>query len=201
MIFMPSVVIIEDHPLMRNGLAAYFAGTGRWRVLGSAQDVESARPLLSVPEAMPDILIIDIQLGNGWGLDIIPWLRNRGAVPPVVVYSTFADYAHVNTAFGMGVRGYVSKNRNGAELEAALEAVLRGEIYTDAEVERELVTVDDTLALLTKREGEVLALVRTGLSNKNIAERLCINRRTVENILSCIYDKTGIHSRFELHKL
>jgi NarL family two-component system response regulator LiaR len=201
MIFMPGVVIIEDHPLMRNGLAAYFAGTGRWRVLGSAQDAESARPLLSAPEAMPDILIVDIQLGNGWGLDIIPWLRKRGAVPPVVVYSAFTGYAHVNTAFGMGVRGYVSKNRSGAELEAALEAVLRGEIYTDAEVERELAAVDDTLALLTKREGEILTLVRTGLSNKTIAERLGIKCRTVENILSCIYDKTGIHSRLELQKL
>jgi NarL family two-component system response regulator LiaR len=212
---MRSIVIVEDHPLMRRGLEAYFTGTGRWQVLGSVPGLGEAQALFSTSGVSADILLLDIQLESSWGLDLLPWLRGQekrgkeGATgqknpfkaPPVLVYSAFVDYARVNAAFSMGVRGYVSKSRNEAELEAALEAVLRGEIYCDQAVERELAVVSDALSLLTRREGEILTLVKEGLSNKAIAERLGITRRTVENILSCVYDKTGIPSRLELQKL
>jgi RNA polymerase sigma factor (sigma-70 family) len=188
---------------MRKGLADYFEGTGRWRVLGSASNIEEAKPFLSAPasDGTPvDILLLDIQLETGWGLDIIPWLRrqNRKQFPYIVIYSAYNDYAHVSAAFSMGIKGYVSKNRSEEELETALETVLQGDLYTDKTVERELAAVTDALSLLTKREGEILTLVKAGLSNKRIAEQLGISRRTVENILSCVYDKTGISSRMEL---
>jgi RNA polymerase sigma factor (sigma-70 family) len=191
---------------MRKGLADYFAGTGRWQVLGSASNIEEAKTFLSAPaldENPVDILLLDIQLETGWGLDIIPWLRreNREQFPAIVIYSAYNDYAHVSAAFSMGIRAYVSKSRSEEELESALETVLRGDLYMDKTVERELTAVTDALSLLTKREGEILTLVKAGLSNKRIAEQLGISRRTVENILSCVYDKTGISSRVELQRL
>jgi NarL family two-component system response regulator LiaR len=191
---------------MRKGLADYFEGTGRWRVLGCASNIEEAKTFLLAPamDKNPvDILLLDIQLETGWGLDIIPWLRseNKEQFPAIVIYSAYTDYAHVSAAFGMGIRGYVSKSRSEEELEAALETVLQGGLYTDKTVERELAAVTGALSLLTKREGEILTLVKTGLSNKRIAEQLGISRRTVENILSCVYDKTGISTRMELQKL
>jgi DNA-binding NarL/FixJ family response regulator len=203
---MRTIAIIEDHPIMRKGLADYFEGTGRWRVLGTAPNLEDAENLLSAPaldETPVDILLLDIQLENGWGLDIIPWLRQQYGekTPAVVVYSAFSDYAHVNAALGMSVRGYVSKSRNETELEAALETVLQGDLYMDKTVEREMTAVAGAISLLTKREAEILTLVKAGLSNKRIAEQLGISRRTVENTLSCVYDKTGISSRIELQKL
>jgi NarL family two-component system response regulator LiaR len=79
--------------------------------------------------------------------------------------------------------------------------VLRGEIYKDDAVERELAAVGSALNLLTRREGEILTLVKEGFSNRAITGRLGLSRRTVENILSCVYDKTGISSRLELRKL
>jgi NarL family two-component system response regulator LiaR len=174
--------------------------------LGTFPNLEDAKTLfaaLASSENSVDILLLDIQLEDGWGLDIIPWLRrqNKEKLPAVVIYSAYSDYAHVSAAFGMGVRAYVSKSRNEAELEAALETVLRGGLYTDKTVEREMSAVTSALSLLTKREGEILTLVKAGLSNKRIAEQLGISRRTVENILSCVYDKTGISSRVELQKL
>jgi NarL family two-component system response regulator LiaR len=155
---------------MRAGLAEYFTGTGRWYVVGTAGELTEARAILSAPEtgteagrvsagvAAVDILLLDIQLlESGWGLDIIPWLREQRLekMPAPVVYSAFTDYANVSAA----------------------------------------------LSLLTHREAEILTLVKTGLSNKRIAEQLGISHRTVENILSFVYDKTGIHSRLELQKL
>jgi DNA-binding NarL/FixJ family response regulator len=207
---MHSMIIIEDHPVMRRGLTVYFAGSERWRVLGTASNLDGAKALLSRDKnpLEVDIILLDIQLGTEWGLDLVTWLRERykenhcvGKTPPVVIYSAFSDYTHVSAALGLGVRGYICKSQSEAELESALETVLGGEIYIDKAIRQKQTIVANTLSLLTRRESEILALVRTGLSNRDIAEQLALSRRTVENILSCIYDKTGIPSRLDLQKM
>ena len=201
---MHSMVIVEDHPLMRKGLAGFFAGSGRWLVLGTAGSLEEAKALLSVPEtARAEILLLDIRLENDWGLDIIPWIRRqkREKSPAVVVYSGFDDYAHVSAALSLGVRGYVTKKQNETDLEAALTAILSGRVYMDRSAELKLQSAAGAISLLTRREADIFTLVKDGLSNRQIAEKLFISRRTVENILCCIYDKTGISSRLELQNM
>jgi NarL family two-component system response regulator LiaR len=203
---MPGIAIIEDQPVMRKRLADYFTGTRRWYVAGTAANLAEARTILSegaAQGAAVDILVLDIRLKTGWGLDIIPWLRDlyREKPPAVAVYSDFNDYANVSAALSLGVRAYVCKNRDETELEAALETLLRGGTYIDPDIEQQLTVLVKTASLLTKREAEILVLVKSGLSNREIAGRLGISGRTVENILSCVYDKTGIHSRLELQKL
>jgi DNA-binding NarL/FixJ family response regulator len=206
---MNSIIIIEDHPVMRKGLAAWFAGTGRWQVLGIAAGLAEARDLFSGAAALPDILLLDIQLGphdgaaeDTMGLDLIPWLRERfGKIPPVVVFTQFDDYAHANAALGFGVRGYVCKYRSEEELEKVLHGVLRGEISIDKAVEPRLKKAAETQKLLTGREAEILKHIREGMSNKRIAAALGISPRTVENLLSRIYYKTGIASRSDLQKI
>jgi DNA-binding NarL/FixJ family response regulator len=204
---MNSIVIIEDHPVMRKGLAAWFAGTGRWQVLGIAASLAEARELFSETAALPDILLLDIQLSrpddaDTMGLDLIPWLRERfGKTPPVVVYTQFDDYAHVNTALGFGIRGYVCKYRSEEELESVLREVLTGKVSVDKAVEPKLKNAGETRKLLTRREAEILTYIREGMSNKRIAATLYISPRTVENLLSRIYFKTGITSRSDLQKI
>lgn len=197
---MNSIVIIEDHPLVRKGLASYFEQTGRWKVLGTASSLAEAKKLLANISA--DVLLLDIQLEDGWGLDIIPWIsRNTQTLPLPAVYSTFDDYAHVSAALRMGVRAYITKRRNEKELEDAILEAHSGNIYIDEAARIKYQNVENLICLLTKRETEILCLVKSGLSNKQIAEQLGISPRTVENILSCVYDKTGIHSRLELERL
>jgi DNA-binding NarL/FixJ family response regulator len=101
----------------------------------------------------------------------------------------------------MGARGYVNKKQSETELEAALDIVLSGGVYKDESTERVLQNAASLKCLLTKREAEIFTLVKDGLSNQGIAEKLSISRRTVENILHCIYDKTGIASRLDLQKM
>ena len=125
----------------------------------------------------------------------------QSGLPLTAVYTVFDDYAHVSAALSMGVRAYVCKCRNETELEAALLKALDGGVYVDEAAQTKLRTVTDLLSLLSKREAEILSLVKSGLSNKQISARLGISRRTVENILSCVYDKTGIRSRRELERL
>ena len=209
------IIIIEDHPLVREGLAAYFTDTGRWQVMGTAPSIETAKELLTRAEA--DVVLLDIQLEDGWGLDIIPWYAAQANPDAQVkldqqsghekepalmaVYSTFDDNAHVNAALSMGVRAYVCKRSNVPELEKALLSALNGKVYIDDRVESRLQKARDVYGLLTKREKEIFTLVKSGLSNKQIAAQLGITCHTVENIMSCVYDKTGIDSRLELFKL
>jgi NarL family two-component system response regulator LiaR len=198
----PSIVIVEDHPVMREGLAAWFTATGNWCVTGTAASFAEAKALFSRPGFHADIALLDIQLEDGWGLDIIPWLSEKHLPCPLVaVYSMFDDYPHVSTALGLGVRAYVSKRRSESELDTALKTVLAGGTWIDDKVQIKFQIVSDMIDLLTKREAEILTLVKSGLSNKDIALRLGISRRTVENILSCVYDKTGVRSRLDLERM
>jgi len=199
----PKLIIIEDHPIMREGLANYFTKTNRWQVVGTASTLAEAKEL--VKRVCADIYLLDIQLEDGWGLDIIPCIKQgrpaEKADPIMAVYSSFDDYAHVSAALGMGVQAYICKRRGEQELEAALRSALDGKQYIDETVQSKLNKTVNLFSLLTRRETEILRLVTQGLSNKQIAENLKISQRTVENILSCVYDKTGIRSRAELERL
>ena len=198
----PGIVIIEDHPVMREGLAAWFMGTGRWSVMGTASTLAEAKDLLTRTQA--DIVLLDIQLEDGWGLDLIPWYAKQTEFtqgPIMAVYSVYDDYAHVRAALSLGVRSYVCKRRGEQELEEALLTALSGGLCIDDSAQKRLQNVTDLFSLLTKREAEILTLVKGGLSNKEIAASLGLSRRTVENILSCVYDKTGIRSRRDLERL
>ena len=200
-----TIIIIEDHPVMREGLAAWFTATGRWQVIGKASSITGAKELLADKRA--DIVLLDIQLEDGWGLDLLPWLSQQNRLAGhngdqiIAVYTAFDDYAHASAALGLGVRAYICKQRSESELEEALFAALEGGTYIDKTAQAKLQSVKDIVGVLTKREAEILSLVKSGLSNKQIAVRLGISRRTVENILSCVYDKTGIRSRLELERL
>jgi len=123
------------------------------------------------------------------------------AMPLMAVYSAFEDYAHVSAALSLGVKAYITKRRSEQELEAALLKALDGSIIIDEAARIKLDNAVNVISLLTKREAELLNLVKKGLSNIQIANQLGISRRTVENILSCVYDKTDIKSRLELERL
>jgi len=101
----------------------------------------------------------------------------------------------------MGVKAYVCKRSGVQELENTIFAALEGKLYVDKRVERGLKNGKDMGGLLTRREREIFTLAKSGLSNSEIAAELGLNQRTVENIISGVYEKTGISSRLELLRL
>jgi len=195
-----SIIIIEDHPVMRHGLAAYFEKNG-WQVNGTAASLAEAKKLFCHITA--NVVLLDIQLDDGWGLDLISWMQEQAdeQICLTAVYTAFDDYAHVSAALSLGVKAYVTKRRSEQELEAALLKALDGAIYIDEAAQIKLDNVTNIINLLTKREAEIFKQVKNGLSNRDIAFKLGITTRTVQNILSCIYDKIGIKSRQELERL
>jgi DNA-binding NarL/FixJ family response regulator len=197
---MKTVVIIDDHEIMRSGLSARLKG--RWHIAGEAGSLSDAKLLFQNLKEMPDLILLDLELGGEWGLELI---REKSVfkskIPPVLVYSVYDDYAHVNAAMRSGARGYICKSQSAEELLTAMEDMASGKTAYPADLLQRLAIVSDMMLGLTKREQEVFSMVQQGYDNKKIALSLGISVRTVENNLSLIYDKTGTKNRRELEKL
>jgi NarL family two-component system response regulator LiaR len=207
---MHSVVIIDDHPLIRRGFASYLAETGRFSIAGEAGTLQDAYMLFKNLSAPPQLVLLDIELGNDNGLDLIDFLNKRyprprkikdsAPVPSVLVYSIFEDPYRVQAALHLGARGFVSKSAKEEEIVTALEAVLNNEIYVEPKLEQTSEN-KDFYQSLTRQERKILALVQKNYDNRSIARELALGLRTVENYLTRIYTKTGVSSRGELVKL
>jgi DNA-binding NarL/FixJ family response regulator len=202
---MKTVILIDDHDMMRRGLAAYFAQRKYWQVVGEAASIEEAGTLfkrLQENKTIPDIVLLDIDLNGQWGLDLVEKIKTQFSPSPrIIVYSVFEDFAHVRAAMRAGAAGYVCKARRESELEAAMETVLAGGFFMPPQLASKLSAVFDLTTGLSKRERQIFDLVQLRQNNKQIAEKLGIALRTVENNLSMIYDKTGVTSRKELETL
>jgi DNA-binding NarL/FixJ family response regulator len=199
-----TVVIIDDHEMIRRGLAA--ALSPRWTIAGEAASLEEGRSLFDRLETPPSVVILDIELRDReWGLELLPYLAirygNANTVPPVLVYSVYSDYLHVKAALCMGVKGYVSKVDGLAELEKGMTAVLQGQIYVNSDMISELTVVSDKIRGLTKREIEIFTLIQHGKDNRQIEKELNLVKRSVQNYISRILNKLDIKSRRELRDL
>jgi DNA-binding NarL/FixJ family response regulator len=196
------VVIIDDHDLMRRGFISALGEN--WTVTGEAADLSGGKAVFDTMNDPPDLVVLDIALRNNeWGLDMIPYLAQRYGkkAPPVLVYSVYTDYAHVQAAMGMGVLGYVSKDEGFPALETAMRAVARRQVFINQKLLSKLSSVPDLMSGLTRREKQVFLLVQQGWDNKRIACEFSLLPRTVECYLNRIYSKLGVKSRKELQEL
>jgi len=201
---MRTVIIIDDHEMMRAGLTASLKH--KWQIAGEAGSIDEAKIIFSSLKVMPDLIILDIKLGDEWGLNIIGILRRicsaqSKKLPPVLIYSVYDDYAHVNAALRAGVKGYVCKSMSIDVLLDAMEATASGKGSFPYSIVQRLTNVSDLLMGLSKREQEIFKMVQRRNTNKEIASELDVSVRTIENNLSIIYDKTGVKNREELEKL
>ena len=207
MVQMKSVVIIEDHEMMRAGLALRLEG--RWHIAGEAGSIREVKALFTrlaqAPESSPpDLVLLDIELGTDWGLDILRakfFTSVFKGNPPVLIYSAYNDFAHINAALRSGARGYIYKTQGVDDLLEAMEKVAAGTDVFPPFLLRRLAAVSDLVMGLTKREREIFTMVQRGMNNNEIAAGLGVSIRTIENNLSILYDKTGVKNRRELEKL
>jgi DNA-binding NarL/FixJ family response regulator len=196
------VVIIDDHDLLRRGFISALGEN--WTVTGEAADLSGGKAVFDTMSDPPDLVVLDIALGNNeWGLDLVPHLAERYGkkAPPVLVYSVYTDYAHVQAAMGLGVLGYVSKDEGFPVLEAAMRTVARRQVHINQKLMSKLSSVPNLMSGLTRREKQVFLLVQQGWDNKRIANKFVLAPRTVECYLNRIYSKLGAKSRKELQEL
>lgn len=204
-----SVVIIDDHPVFREGVKALVGGHADYDIVAEAGDARQA--LEVVLKTRPDIAIVDLSLPDRSGLELIREIRGRLNDTRILVLSMHSKADYIAGAFQSGATGYVVKESASENLLAALDAVSRGDYFMDNAVAAQVVkklmrnqpetsrTIPDSkYGTLTEREQEVLTLLAEGFGIKEIADKLFISQKTVENHRSKIYSKLDVHSSIEL---
>ena len=194
---MSSVMLVDDHTVLREGLRRCFELAG-FEVVADVGDGESALEMLA--QARPDVVLMDISLPGRDGIQVTRQLRRQCPETAVVVLTMFADEPTVKEAFGAGAAAYLTKDCSASEIVATVRHVAEGRVV-GAEVARSYLKASSRVALssllhtLTPRELEVLRLVANGASNVRIARQLFISEKTVKNHLEHIYSKFGVESR------
>jgi DNA-binding NarL/FixJ family response regulator len=208
---MTSIFLIDDHPMLTNAVGIWLETTGRFKIAGTAVSLSEANKMMKKLDPLPEIVILDISMGNvndagvhEDGLTFIPVLKNickkrKTHVPKVLVCSMYDDPFLVQRAMDLGANAFVSKSAVAGEMMTAIDAILAGGTYTS--VKNETQEQNKLFLALTKRENDIVSLVKQSLSNEEIAKMFGVNNRTVEKHLEGIYEKTGVSSRKELIEL
>jgi two-component system NarL family response regulator len=199
-------LLVDDHPLITQGLASCLAETDRFTNVEKAVSLAEAKQLINESPPLPDLVVLDIQLDGENGLDLIPFLKKlcksrKVPLPKILICSMHGDSVRIHTAIGMGACGFISKANPKTELLRAVDTVMRSEFYISDELAELLKKAPDTVSKFTKREMEVLQLIKQNKTNSEIAEAMGLSVRTVENHTSSIYLKTGVTAREGLLKL
>ncbi len=190
------VVLVDDHALVRGGLAQLLAATDDLEVVGQAGDGEEA--VAVVAATRPDVVVMDLQMP---GTDGVAATRRVVAEHPgtqVLVLTSYSDTERIVAALDAGAVGYLLKDADPDDVIDGVRAVNRGESPIHPRAARSLLTARQqapTPVELTPRESEVLALVRAGLANKQIARRLGITERTVKAHLTSAFARIGVQDR------
>ena len=203
-----SILIIDDHPLFREGLKAIIGRDPRFEVIGEAGTAQDG--LRMAGELRPDLILLDISLPDQNGIQLSRDIRRILPDSRILIVSMHAKIDYIAEAFQAGATGYVVKESAAERLIKGIEYVLRGDYFLDSSVSQQVVKrlmdspakdeqiSDAGYGSLSPREQEVMRLLAEGLSRREIAERLFISPKTVENHRTNIMNKLELHSTMDL---
>jgi len=192
------VVLVDDHAIVRNGLAQLLEAAEDIEVVGMAADGAEAQ--MVVHEMKPDVVLMDLQMPVVDGVTATRGIVESGSAAQVVVLTSYSDGERIVAALDAGAMGYLLKDAEPEDLLQGVRAVARGESPIHPRAARQLLAArshapSGSSVQLTPREAEVLGLVRTGLANKQIARRLGISERTVKAHLTSTFQRIGVADR------
>ncbi|WP_405938932.1 response regulator transcription factor [Streptomyces sp. NBC_00726] len=193
-----TLIVVDDHPVVRDGLRGMFASAPEFRVLGEAADgVEGVEMAARLD---PDVVLMDLRMPGGGGVAAITELTRRGARSKVLVLTTYDTDSDTLPAIEAGATGYLLKDAPREELFTAVRAAAEGRTVLSPAVASRLVSAVRAPAApgnetLSAREREVLALVARGTSNREIAAELFISEATVKTHLTHLFAKLGVKDR------
>lgn len=204
------IVIADDHAVVREGIRHVLGASPDFEVVGEAG---TGREAVRLTEAhKPDVVVLDISMPDGGGLDVVGRVRQSAPASRVLVLSIHDDERYVRESVRAGANGYLRKDSTPAELRDAVRAVHRGESYFSPAIAERLAAAErgapegegppaGRLAALTPRERDVLRGIVEGLTNKEIAARLEISTRTVESHRESLMQKLGVRNVAALTRL
>ena len=203
-----NIIIIDDHPLFREGLKTIISRDDRFEVVGEAGSGHEGFDM--VKRLKPDLVVIDISLPDQSGIQLARDLRELLSEIKILIVSMHSKIDYIAEAFQAGATGYVVKESASERLLQGLKSVAKGDYYLDSSVSHAVVEnlmksplkaakiTDADYATLTPREQEIMRFLAEGLSSKAVAEKLFISPKTVENHRANIMNKLGLHSTIEL---
>ncbi|HNT77657.1 MAG TPA: response regulator transcription factor [Anaerolineae bacterium] len=194
------VLIVDDHPLVREGLRAVLGQEPGLEIVGEAADGIAA--LAAVQRLRPDVIVMDVLMPTKDGLEAAADILRLDPAARVLLLTSVTNLERIRPTIRAGALGYISKSAPPEELEQAIRTLYRGGVYLPANLARYLLqspggaaSSEPPAALFTERELEILKLVAQGLGNDDIAARFTISPRTVGVHISHILDKLGLDNR------
>ncbi len=203
-----TVLIVDDHPLFREGLKSLLAGHSGFEVIGEAGTGNEA--LLKAEKLRPDLVVMDLSLPDKSGIGVTRSMRDLLPETRIMMLSMHSKIEYITEAFQAGATGYVVKESASEKLIECLETVSKGEYFIDGSLshavaknlmesgEKAAKITDAGYSTLTSREQQVMRLIAEGLTTKKIAKKLFISPKTVENHRTNIMNKLEVHSTMEL---
>jgi DNA-binding NarL/FixJ family response regulator len=192
-----NVLVVDDHPVVRAGLAAILTSTDDLRCVGTAGEAAGAVEL--VERLAPDVVLLDVSMPRGDGVSVTRELRRRGLPVRILVLTSFSAPDLVVAIVQAGADGYLLKENEAETILDGVRAVAAGGAAVDPTVAQSLLTEVRGRAgsgpVLTEREREVLKFLREGNANKVIARRLQISERTVKAHVAHIFQRLGVADR------
>jgi DNA-binding NarL/FixJ family response regulator len=190
------VLIVDDHPVVRQGLRTFIDLQDDLTVVGEAEDGESAVRVAA--DVRPDVILLDLRMPGSDGVDALRELRHRGSAARVLIITSFTDPGAVLPAVRAGASGYVYKDIDPPALAAAIRAVHAGHVLLHPDVAALLSTGQARTAdaeRLTARERDVLAELARGRSNREIARLFGVSEKTVKTHVSAVLRKLSVQDR------
>ena len=195
------VLVVDDHPLFRQGVVHSLNTSTDITVVGEASSGEEALALAS--DLMPDIMLLDMSMPGWNGLETTQKVTTVCPATGVIILTVSEDKDTLLGAFRAGARAYVLKGVAGQELVRVICTVASGEVYVSPSLAAEILVLlergpaPDPLQELTAREHEILALIGSGLTNRGIGERLHLSEKTIKHYVTNIFQKLQVRSRVE----
>jgi len=200
-----SIMIVDDHPLVRSGLRQLLESVTDLKVCCEAAGIHEA--LRFYAQHLPDLAIIDLSLPDGNGLDLIKRLLIKNPEFPILVSSMYDEDLFAVRSLNNGAKGYISKQEIGAKVIYAVRQIFNGKVYLNPSMSRHHLSAfsanakhqrQDTAASLSTRELEVFELIGHGVATSEIANRLNLSIKTIESHRAHIKSKLKIHTAGEL---
>ncbi len=198
-----SLLIVDDHPMILSGLQQIFKKQPDFTIVGGAENLAQLEAILK--EASPTIILMDIEMPHGDGIEATAYVRKQSPASKVVIFTGYDNPDLIFRAVKAGAVGYLLKNARATDILDTLRKVAAGEIVLNPEIagkflrefqrDQETEELRQIVRTLTTREDEVLRLVATGANNKEIGHRLFISELTVKMHLASIFRKLQVNDR------
>jgi DNA-binding NarL/FixJ family response regulator len=208
MIEKKTILIVDDHPLFREGLKSLIERHPEFEVVGEAENGKQG--IKMAKKLKPDLVIMDLSLPDQSGIDVTRRIRSMLSETRIMILSMHSKIEYITKAFQAGAYGYVVKESAAGKLVECLKAISKGNYFLDTSLSHKVVKnlmesdnkeakiTDSGYKTLTPREQQIMGLIAEGLSTKDIADQLFISPKTAENHRSNIMNKLDLHSTMEL---